>query len=108
MNSLKKIVAGVALPLVMAATGLSSVAHAQTIVHRSGFDPISQWIVLDGLFGNTGVFGGNNGVVASGPNGTVVSGNGYGSGPFNDPIAKWIVLDGLFYNNSGIFNGNGY
>jgi hypothetical protein len=78
MKNLKKAILGLAIAAVMALSGLvvsTAPAKAETLgsVYNN---PISQWIVLSGLFNPTGTFGG--GSVA------------------NNPISQWIVLSGLF------------
>jgi NAD(P)H-hydrate repair Nnr-like enzyme with NAD(P)H-hydrate epimerase domain len=53
---------------------------ASAQIGSAAYDPISSWIVLDGLFG---------------PGGSLYGG-GVGGGASYNPIASWIVLDGLF------------
>jgi hypothetical protein len=77
MKNFKKAIVGLALAAVMAFSAVvvsSAPAHAQPLY---GADPISQWIVLGGLFAP----GYTNGTVNSG---------------YHDPISQWIVLSGLF------------
>lgn len=82
MKSIKKAITGLAIAAVMAVGGLAvtNQAHAQPIA--TNYDPISQWIVLSGLF-NPYMYG--------------TAGGTTGGAAMYDPISQWIVLSGLFY-----------
>ncbi|MCL5666296.1 MAG: hypothetical protein M1383_00780 [Patescibacteria group bacterium] len=83
MSKASKIIAVVAIA---AAVGLASLAvpkqQAKAQYYGYGaYNPISSWIVLNGLF-NPYLYGRGYGY-------------GYGVGGYN-PVSQWIVLSGLF------------
>lgn len=71
-------------------------AFAQTTTTTTGvtrYDPISQWIVLGGLFGGGAPFG----TTTTTTNGTTTTGYPTtASGVPLNPISQWIVLSSLF------------
>ncbi|MCL5666569.1 MAG: hypothetical protein M1383_02265 [Patescibacteria group bacterium] len=91
MKNIKKALAGLALAAVMAVGGfaVTSQAHAQALGGAYN-NPISQWIVLSGLFNPYGTFG------TVGGTGTAGGTTGGAYGVYNNPISQWIVLSGLF------------
>lgn len=73
-------------------------AFAQTTTTTSvtGFNPISQWIVLSGLFGGTSPFGTTTTMPAGTTTGTTTTVPTTASGVPLNPISQWIVLSSLF------------
>ncbi|MCL5666570.1 MAG: hypothetical protein M1383_02270 [Patescibacteria group bacterium] len=123
MKSLKKIVSGLSVLalLALASFGVFSPAKAQTTesattqaaeqeaaetVQNQGTlggaynNPISQWIVLSGLF-NPIAFGYPMGGAVGAGGAAGAGGYGYGGAMYN-PVSQWIVLSGLF-NPLGTF-----
>jgi hypothetical protein len=89
MLNVKKILAGAAIPAMLALVVPTPKANAQIASYGGlrAVDPISEWIVLNGLFNGGSVYGG--GVLGGG------AGVGLGAGAI-DPIGQWIVLNNLF------------
>ena len=96
MKNLKKALVGLAIVATVAVTGMFAATPAKAQYYGYGDvnglgygygygaynNPISQWIVLSGLFAPTAVGG--------------TTGDGVTGGAYNNPISQWIVLSGLF------------